>query len=234
MLKLPAGKRKYKRSHPEIKLSETGWFRFSDTDWDVLCGHYKFDVTKNGTTGFARMFIESVVDVYCRDVLIEATKISIRTLLKNVVIRTVNLQPVIDELRDINNRKQGYATFPLIGEGTSSFNLSDERFDEYQNFVGLVKGCLGELPKIKSGPKDPTVAFLVEKIDGALKNLSPDSGIAASDIRWQKPKSNQRFLAAIFKMTYRVTGKNISAEKIVSVLHKTITKINKSPRIVIE
>jgi hypothetical protein len=221
-------KRKYIRAHPRLKSFNVPYYDFTDDEWSELSSYYKFDITKHGTTGHARQFLTSNFTQYCRVAILAATETTVRQLLKKAVVGLEKLQPLIDELRDLNNRKQGFDTFPLFGDGPSAFNLFSERFDEYQTFVELVKGCSNELPKGKTGPQDETLLVTITEIDKTLQHLSIDADISKEDPRWVKPKNNLKFVGAFFKMAKKRTGINIDDGRINNVVTEYIANKKKT------
>jgi hypothetical protein len=202
-------------------------FSFSEDEWQELGKHYLFDRDKRGGTGSARTFLTAAVQNYCREAVLGIRKSEVKATLRSVVLAFRRIQEKVDNLEALNDWKQAISSVTILRDGPSGQKLHTERFDEYRNFVQLLEGCLEEMPKIQTGPKDQSIPLLLTEIQKTLQHMAVNGGLSPNDPRWKGPKANQRFLAAIMKASNRVTDANVLDVKINEELHRFITRLNR-------
>ena len=202
-------------------------FVFTDEEWQQVCRHYDFSRDGREAALFARMFITSVVNKFCREVILQLRQSEVKATLKAVVLGFRKLQPRVDELRALNDWKQAITSIAILNDGRSGRKLFTERFNEYQDFVQLLEECLEETPKIQTGPKDKSIPLLLSELQNCLEQRAADGSLSPTDPRWRGPKANLRFLTTIMKASKRVTNLDVPDERLKESLHRFITRLNK-------
>ncbi|MBK8770096.1 MAG: hypothetical protein IPM06_06660 [Rhizobiales bacterium] len=209
------------------ELYQQLFFSFTDEEWHQVCRHYDFSRDGKEKARLARMFITSAVNKYCREAILQLRQSEVKATLIDVVTAFRKIRPKVDKLRALNDLKQAITSIPILKDGPSGRRLLTERFEEHQDFVQLLEGCLEEMPKVPTGPKDKSIPLLLDELQSYLEQRSIDGSLSPSDPRWTGPKANLRFLAAIMKSTKRVTNVDMPDEKLKESLHRFITRLNK-------